>query len=93
MLGGFAFYIIHVSIYLTIIEYEVPTSLTAGAKFITDTFRCRAPDTKLSPQFTTLLARQRSYTRSAETISILTDASSPQLTTLLARQCSYTRSA
>jgi hypothetical protein len=48
---------------------------------------------KTSPQLATLLARQRSYTCSAEIISVHTNASSPQLATLLARQPSYTRSA
>jgi hypothetical protein len=40
-----------------------------------------------------MLARQRIYTRSAETISVPTDKLSPQFTILLARQRSYTRSA
>jgi hypothetical protein len=44
-----------------------------------------------SPQLATLLARQRSYTRSAEIIFVHMDASSSQLATLLARQRSYTR--
>jgi hypothetical protein len=44
------------------------------------------------PQLTTLLAQQCSYTRSAETISIHTDALRPEFTILLARQYSYTRS-
>jgi hypothetical protein len=48
---------------------------------------------KTSPQLATLLARQRSYTRSAETISVSMDALSRQLATLLARQRSYTCSA
>jgi hypothetical protein len=47
----------------------------------------------LSPELATLLARQCSYTRSTEIISVLMDALSPQLATLLARQRSYTRSA
>jgi hypothetical protein len=47
---------------------------------------------KISPQLATLLARKRSYTRSAKIISVPTDALSPQLATLLARQHSYTRS-
>jgi hypothetical protein len=80
-LGGYA---LHVLIFPQIVESEVLTSSTAGIKFIVDTFRCRAPSMKLSPQLTTLLPQQRSYTRSIETISIPTDASSPQLTTLLA---------
>jgi hypothetical protein len=53
-LGGYA---LHVLIFPQIIECEVLTSSTIGIKFIADTFRCRAPDTKLSPQFTTLLAQ------------------------------------
>jgi hypothetical protein len=50
-------------------------------------------ESKINPQLATLLARQRSYTRSAEIISVPTDALSPRLTTLLARQHSYTHSA
>jgi hypothetical protein len=48
---------------------------------------------KISPQLATLLAWQRSYTRSAEIIFVPTDALSPQLTTLLPRKHSNTRSA
>jgi hypothetical protein len=51
------------------------------------------PTNALSSQLATLLARQRSYTRSAEIIFVPTDALSPQLAILLAQQCSYTRSA
>jgi hypothetical protein len=86
MLGG---YTLHVLIFPQIVKCKVLTSSTAGVKFIADTFHCRAPDMKLSPQFTTLLARQCSYTRSAETIFVPMDASSPQL---LVWQRSYTRS-
>jgi hypothetical protein len=78
-------YALHVLIFPQIIESEVLTSSTAGINFIADTFWCGAPDTKSSPQLTSLLARQRSYTRSAETISVPTDALSPQRTTPLAR--------
>jgi hypothetical protein len=42
---GLCFYIIHVSVYLTIVECEVSTtSSTAGVKFIASTFRYRAED-------------------------------------------------
>jgi hypothetical protein len=51
-LGGYA---LHVLISPQIVECEVLTSSTVGIKFITDTFRCRAPDTKLSLQLITLL--------------------------------------
>jgi hypothetical protein len=82
-LGGYALYML---IFPQIIECEVLTSSTAGIKFIADTFQCRAPNTKLNPRLTTLLARQRGYTCSAETISLPTGALSPRLTKLLARQ-------
>jgi hypothetical protein len=38
------FYIIHVSIYLTIVECEVSTSSTEGVKFIASIFRYCAKD-------------------------------------------------
>jgi hypothetical protein len=38
------FYIVHVSIHLTIVECEVFTSSTAGIKFIDTSFRYRAED-------------------------------------------------
>jgi hypothetical protein len=41
---GLCFYIIHVSIYLTIVECEGSTSSTAGIKFIASTFRYRVED-------------------------------------------------
>jgi hypothetical protein len=47
MIGG---YVLHVLSFSQIVECEVLTSSIAGIEFITDTFRCRAPDTKLSPQ-------------------------------------------
>jgi hypothetical protein len=39
---GLCFYIIHVSIWLTIVECEVSTFSTAGIKFIASTFRYHA---------------------------------------------------
>jgi hypothetical protein len=86
---GLCFYIIHVSICLMTIECEVSTSSTAGIKFIDSPFRYRAED---KSTVSNTVARQRSYTRSAEIISVPMDALSPQLATLLAWQCSYTRS-
>jgi hypothetical protein len=60
---------------------------------IANMFRCRMSNTKISPRLATLLARQCSYTGSAEIISVPMDALSPRLATLWARQHSYTRSA
>jgi hypothetical protein len=82
--------LLHVSIYLIIVECVGSTSSTAGIKFIASTFRYHVED---KSTVTTLLARQRSYTRSAEIIFVPTDALSPELTKLLARQCSYMHSA
>jgi hypothetical protein len=82
-------HIIHMSIYLMTIECEVLPSRLQGSK--SSTLRLGTVS-EISLQLATLLARQHSYTCSAEIIPYLR-TQSPQLATLLARQHSYMCSA